>query len=349
MTHRVVIGSSSRTAWSGTMAVTRSPAWRAAGPPVVAVSLLGPVAGLVAAGALHERTGPGVWIAIAGILVGVPHGAADHLVPFWTRGGRTGRRSVLVLLVAYLLTLAIALAAVLVAARWALLVFLVVSAAHFGRGEAVFAAERSGRPTPGWRDDLLVTTAHGLVVVGFPLLVWPSVSLPLLDAVAPGFSATARAWTPPLAVLTAVAVTGALGWLVVRRRWSQVGELLSLVLLMGLVDPLAAFGVYFALWHSARHILRLIMLPGPVGGPAATAGTRDDLRRGAVRYLRAAAVPSGVAVALLVAIWMSRRSTLLSAELSLLVALTAPHLVVVGRLDAVLARQATRTTGRATG
>ena len=55
--------------------------------------------------------------------------------------------------------------------------------------------------------------------------------------------------------------------------------------------------------------------------------------------------PIAYLVALLVAIWMSRQSTLLCAELSVLVALTAPHLVVVGRLDAVLAGQATRATG----
>ena len=330
------------TAWSGT-AVRPQPAVAADSPGAVravrAISLLGPVSALAAVALLRDHPGAGALVATAGILLGVPHGGADHLVPFWAAGGRAGWRPVLALLIGYLLTLGLALTAVLAAPRWALAAFLVVSALHFGRGDSVFAAQRAGRSTPSWHDDLLVTAAHGLVVVGLPVAVWPSTSLPLLDQVAPGFSSWAGGWPGLLLALTAGVLSAATLALVARRRWAATAELAALVLLFWLVDPLIAFGAYFALWHGARHVVRLVMLPGPVAGPGVTARTSADLRDGLVRYLRAAALPTAVSVAILAAMWAGRRSTLLSAELSTLIALTAPHLLVVGRLDAVLVRR----------
>jgi Brp/Blh family beta-carotene 15,15'-monooxygenase len=294
----------------------------AAAAALIAVQLITPAA-----------VGSAAWmLAVGGILIGVPHGAVDHLVPFWSTGRPITVAALAAVLGRYVTVLAVALAAVLVLPVPTLWVFLGAAALHFGRGEVMVAADFAGRPTARAGQDLLPALAHGAVTVGLPLGAWASVSLPALDRVAPGF-----AGTPPIVTDTVVIVTVALvvlaGVRLVRSgRPAEAGELLLLTALFGLVPPLAAFGAYFGLWHAARHTLRLVSLPGPDGAV--------DVRAGAVRYLRGAAAPT-VAAALLLLILLQRGTgTLLTAELALLVGLTAPHLGSVAALDRQVAATA---------
>ncbi|GLZ56300.1 Brp/Blh family beta-carotene 15,15'-dioxygenase [Actinomycetospora sp. NBRC 106378] len=288
------------------------------------------VVGLVVPG-VWERWG---WLPFAvGLLVGIPHGALDHLVPWWT--GATARRPGLL---AGVLSAYVALAVLtFVAARlWpvpALVGLLVGSAVHFGSGETAVQALRSGRPagpTPRW-------VAPGLATVAVPFLAWPTTVRPVLDVLAPGSAAVVLDPTALLVVGTgtAVAVVVTLAADLLAGRRAAAGELALLTALFLVVPPLPAFGLYFGAWHGLRHLARLVALdPGNAGDLA-----RRRLARPVGRVLRQAALPTAAVLAVLVVLLavpgLAGRAAagLVPAGLALVLALTVPHMAVVAVMD----------------
>jgi hypothetical protein len=155
------------------------------GPALVAVAL----AGRLLAPDLLDEVAP--VIALSGIVLGVPHGAVDHMLPFWTRGRRPRAVDLGRVFAGYVAVAALAAAALLLAPTATVGVFLLVSAVHFGRAEVVVPAEDAGRPVPGPAHEWLPTAAHGLAVVGLPLVLWPGPSAAVLGRLGPG-------WQEPL-------------------------------------------------------------------------------------------------------------------------------------------------------
>ncbi len=284
---------------------------------VLVLSVLAP--GAVAAAALP--------LAVAGAVVGVPHGAVDHLVPWWWAGGRHAPRRLLALVVAgYAAAAGAAAAALLLAPTPALAAALVLSAVHFGRGEVVAWAERAGRPVPGAATDRLPCAAHGLAVVG--LLLWrdPATTDPWVRSLSPGIADAALASRTAGLVVVAVVVAAAVAALLARRRVQDAAELVLVAAVFAVVPPLAAFGVYFGLWHAVRHTGRLLDL-------ARAAGGGDGWGAAARRLARAGALPSAVALAAVAVLWRLGDVAGLQAQVSVLLALTFPHAAVVWALD----------------
>jgi Brp/Blh family beta-carotene 15,15'-monooxygenase len=275
-------------------------------------------------------------LAVAGVLLGLPHGAVDHRVPGWATARPLPRRRLAALLAGYLLVVGAGAFALAAAPLPTLVLFLAVSAWHFGRGEVVEAAEAEGRAVPGIGDDLLPCLAHGLVVTVLPVAAWPHASLPLLAVLAPGI-AQAPGWLPTaLAVVTAGVVGLALAGLLRQGRLGATGELALLAATFWLVHPFAAFGVYFGLWHALRHTARLVDLAAADG----------PLRAGLRQFCWQAALPTLGALGFLGAVVATARYApaplapgLLAAELATLVALTFPHAIVVTALDHRLRRR----------
>ncbi len=277
-------------------------------------------------------------LAVGGVLLGLPHGAVDHLVPGWTAARPLPRRALATLLAGYVLVAAAAAFALVAAPLPTVMLFLAVSAWHFGRGEVAEAAEAAGAPLPGWRHDLAPCLAHGLVTTALPVAAWPQVSLPLLAVLAPGV-ARAPGWLPTaLGAVTAAVVGLALAGLLRQRRLGAAGELALLAATFWLVHPFAAFGVYFGLWHALRHSARLVDLAAGDG----------PLRAGLRRVCRQAVLPTVGALGFLGAVVATARYApaplvpgLLAAQLATLVGLTFPHVIVVARLDSRLRRRTT--------
>ncbi|SFO59856.1 beta-carotene 15,15'-monooxygenase, Brp/Blh family [Geodermatophilus obscurus] len=283
----------------------------------LALSVLAP--GAVAAAALP--------VAVVGAVLGVPHGAVDHLVPWWWSGGRHAPRRLLALVVAgYAAAATAAAAALLLVPTPALAAALVLSAVHFGRGEVVAWAERAGRPVPGPAADLLPCTAHGLAVVG--LLLWrdPATTDPWVRALSPGIADAALGSRTAGLVLVAVTVAAAVARLLARGRVRDAAELVLVAAVFAVVPPLAAFGVYFGLWHAVRHTGRLLDLARAAGGASGWGAA-------ARRLARAGALPSAVALAAVAVLWGLGDVAGLQAQVSVLLALTFPHAAVVWALD----------------
>lgn len=282
-------------------------------------------------------------IALAGALVGVPHGAVDHLVPR-SLGPAAGRRpgpgpgpGTARFVAAYAAVALAALAAYLLAPTPMLVVFLGLSAVHFGRGEVVAAAERAGRPVPGLGAEWAMTTAFGAGVVGLLLWARPASVEPYLRPVSPWLADVASDVRPAgLVVVTAAAVVGA-GSALGRRRPTEAAELVLVLTTFAAVPPLAAFGLYFGSWHALRHTGRLLDLARE---HERAAGRADPGWAAAARVVaRASLVPTVVAVAAMGALWWWGRGAGLPAEVAVLLALTFPHAAVVWGLDRRAARR----------
>lgn len=278
-------------------------------------------------------------LALAGIVLGVPHGAVDHMVPFWTAGRRPTPAALAWVLTGYLVTAGVAAAALLLAPTLTVAAFLVVSVVHFGRAEAVVSAEDAGRRVPGLLQDVPTTLAHGLAVVGLPLVLWPAESARVLGHLAP-------AWSSPLptgarlalGLLLVGAVLLAAGGAWRAHRQPEATELLLVVTLFAVVPPLAAFGVWFAGWHALRHTARLsALLQGGPGapGPARAAG----------RLALHAALPTAASLAAVVVLaGPDSTPTAVGAALAVVLALTFPHVGTVTALDRWTASRGSRCT-----
>ncbi|MGY1682355.1 beta-carotene 15,15'-dioxygenase, Brp/Blh family [Geodermatophilus sp. SYSU D01176] len=288
----------------------------------------------VAAAVVVQVAVPGGWghaagvVLVAGLLLGLPHGAVDHLVPaarlHWPAARVAGFAA------GYA---ALAAAAWLAFRSWpgpALLVFVAVSVWHFGTGETAFADLRADRPVRRRAPAALVA---GAVVLLVPLVRGAAETAAVVAAVVPGSDGTLPAGvrTAVLALVPAAAALLA-GDLLRRRQLVEAAELAGLVVLVLVVPPLAAFGVYFGCWHAVRHVARVVAEDPGSAADLAAGRLGRPLRRFAVR----AAPPTAAVLVVLALLWSAAGGwrAFVAADLPLLAALTLPHVLVVGWLDA---------------
>jgi len=229
------------------------------------------VAACIAVGGLLPASaalllGPPLAVGLVGLGIALPAAppAAAAWGPWWQRG----------LLLGYL-----ALAgAVLAAWYWlptaTLAGFFALSAWHWGSADA---AALHPAPAHAGRWWLLHGAARGLVLFAVPALAWPAETRALCNdllALTHGQAVSAGLFgqvAAGLGGLAAVALGGlwlgygALGYGPALR--TDVGETALLVLLLVVLPPALASGVYFVCWHSLRHVLRLgPLLPGSPAG-----------------------------------------------------------------------------------
>lgn len=256
------------------------------------------------------QAGPALLVLAA--LLGLPHGAVDHLALGWSQGTR-GPAPV-ALLVAYAAGAVLVAAAALAAPVPAVLVLLVLSAAHFAEGEVAFDELRGG---PGLR---LPALALGTAVVALPLLLRPEQVRAIVAALDPALPAVLLQLRLPVLALSGVLVAGGLLVGVRARAWLPTAELALVAAAAAVAPALVVFAAWFGCWHAPRHLVRLLDLQ-----PDGTAGER--VRRLALGAL----APTAAALAGLGVLAATGRG-LPAAVLVVLLALTVPHAAVVARL-----------------
>lgn len=265
-----------------------------------------------------------VLLVVAGVL-GLPHGAVDHLALGWARSREAGAAGVEpgwvgtagarpALLVGYaLLAAGVAWAALLLTVP-AVFALLVLSCAHFAEGELAFARLR------GERGSAPAAAALGTAVVTVPVLLRPDAVRPVLDALDPGLAAVLQDVRTPVLLVTGLLVTAGVVSAARRGCRRQLAELVLVVLAGLLAPPLLVFAVWFGAWHAPRHLVRLLDLE-PDGATW----------RRVTRLGRAAVLPTGAALVALGALVVVGGSVLASV-LVVLLALTVPHAAVVAQL-----------------
>jgi len=269
-----------------------------------------------------------VVVALIALAVGIPHGALDHLVTL-------PRSSAAKMAVFIFIYVAVAIAAVVALLTWSVIGFIgvvVMSAVHFGIGDAAFISEidrRSVDRKPFQK--YLYAAAAGTLPVVVPLVSEKSNSA--LEKVNPelldwhqGLNNDLMLWTM---VLTAVVLLR----LVQKRRDGEAIDLVLLYLLAVTAPPLVAFAVYFGCWHALRHTARLTLtLPS-----SQAAFAEGSLKRAFIK----AVLPGTpaligtfvVAAAIVIFRGDSLDDQFLWVSLVVVWALTVPHMAVTARLD----------------
>ena len=269
-----------------------------------------------------------VVVALIALAVGIPHGALDHLVTL----PRTSSAKMAVFIFVYI---AVAIAAVVALLTWNVIGFIgvvVMSAVHFGIGDAAFISEidrRSVDRKPFQK--YLYAAAAGTLPVVIPLVNEKSNSA--LEKVNPALLDWHQGLNNDLMLWTMVLTAIVLLRLVQKRRDGEAIDLVLLYLLAVTAPPLVAFAVYFGCWHAMRHTARLTLtLPS-----SQAAFAEGNLKRAFIK----AVLPGTpaligtfiVAAAIVIFRGDSLDDQLLWVSLVVVWALTVPHMAVTARLD----------------
>ena len=194
-------------------------------------------------------------IAVIALLIGIPHGASDHLITI----PRESRVRFITFIIFYIL---LAVAAGFAIATWNQIGFqliLIISALHFGFGDGAFKSE--------WNDSRGITKDGFLKVcayalpAGFLPVILPltdSRALSALNRINPEIANWSGSINQTLRNCTLVLALIGLLLLLITKNFHASLDLLLLAILSLLAPPLIAFAVYFGCWHAVRHTARLV-------------------------------------------------------------------------------------------
>lgn len=192
-----------------------------------------------------------VALAVLALVVGIPHGAMDHAVTV----PKMASLKMLVFMVCYLAVTALAIWFLLSQNVLGFQLVVLMSALHFGFGDAAFLAELDSRGANKGFPKVTYALAAGFTPVGIPLVSDQSQQALLL--VNPNLVGWATDAAPVLFVAFIVLNLSASAFLLLRGAKSQALDLALLLMLALVAPPLVAFAFYFGFWHALRHTGRL--------------------------------------------------------------------------------------------
>ena len=266
-------------------------------------------------------------LATIALAIGIPHGALDHLVTL-------PKAAPIRMALFIMLYVAIALLAIYAILRWNVWGFIFVvlmSATHFGIGDAAFLSEKDSLDGSSRIPTWFYAPAAGLLPVAIPLV--NSRSTDALEKVNPALINWHSGFTTEILMAVAVITTLSLLALLQRKRYRDALDILLLAALASFAPPLVAFAVYFGCWHAMRHTARLTsLLPN----------SESAYLRGRPGQAFAAAVIPGLPALIGTFIFVIVLAGFSQQDLSdkflwltlvTIWALTVPHMIVTARLD----------------
>ena len=289
--------------------------------PVVAVTFI-----VAAVSSMVSESGPVsvVVVVVVVALLGIPHGAVDHLAAA-ELGGPFDTSSLRRFAIGYVGVMLAVAVVWLVAPTLALAVFLAVSVHHFGQSDLAYLRLSRARAHA-------VQWSRGLLLVGLPLVAHVDLVSPVIERLGGGNPASwawlADRWILWSAMLVAQHVV--IGWALAHRhldRPTLAGEAVTVAALSTLFltpDPLIGFAVYFGMWHSLAHLFVLADLLGTEPSRLRSLG-RLTAPLSAVSILGVVAVVIGAAAA-------DRTELIVPLTFVFVSMLTMPHLLVVERI-----------------
>lgn len=268
-----------------------------------------------------------VIIAIAALALGIPHGALDHLVTL----PRSKATTMALFIVIYVLVAVIAVIAILEFNVIGFILVLLMSATHFGIGDAAFINEidrRSGQRIKLPRT--IYALCAGTIPVFIPLV--NSASTDALAQVNPALIDWHQGFDQEiLSGVTALGIAG-IFFLTLRKRRREALDISLLLVLALTAPPLIAFAVYFGCWHAMRHTARLTL-----SLDSSQAAYKDgNLKKAFVAAVipgTPALVGTFVIAAIMAAIGTEFTDDFFWMALVVVWALTVPHMAVTAKLD----------------
>lgn len=284
------------------------------------------------------------------VVLGLPHGAADHHSLARALDRDLTPRFLVRFCGGYLALAALYAVVWFLAPAVAFAAFVVLTWLHWGQGDLYpLATLADGRHLRHPVVRALTAVVRGGLPMLVPLLFFPERYAAVARTVVSLFDPGRSEWLAPLftadvrlaaglAFAAATVLTLSIGLYAggFRRSWLvDAGETLLLWGFFAVVPPVLAIGVYFAVWHSLRHVTRLVELDGV----ALAALDRGAVARSAGRFVRDA-LPGTVGalllfggLALAVPTTVAGPAQVGGVYLVLLAVLTLPHVVVVSWLD----------------
>lgn len=289
-------------------------------------------------------------LAASVLVLGLPHGAIDHLAVPRVRGREPTLRPVAGVFACYAVLGAAYAVGWFLAPAVAFAFFVALTWVHWGQGDlyallAFFDADY----LRGRAERVLAVLVRGGLPMLVPLLSFPGWYRRVADALISLFalgSVARLAWVfraETRLALGAVYATVTVGYLALagvratdRSVWLvDAGEIALLAAFFAVVPPVFAVGVYFCVWHAYRHIARL--LPLEPDSRAALADRR--LRPALARFAREATPLTLASLALLGGFyWLVPNPPAdplgwIGLYLVLIAVLTLPHVAVVTLMD----------------
>jgi Brp/Blh family beta-carotene 15,15'-monooxygenase len=269
-------------------------------------------------------------IALVALLLGIPHGAIDHLITI----PRSDTKRFYLYIAIYI--------AIAVFAGWAIAVWNVVgfqlvvlmSALHFGYGDAAYLNEKRDsqkRERYSFTIENLYALPAGFLPVILPLTDTRTVDA--LDRINPSLDDWLGSLTDPIRRITIVFAVIALFVFLVSRKFSLAIDIALLCALALLAPPLIAFATYFGFWHALRHTARLVPKLEGASRLAHEGLWQKSIWTAVYPGLYAVAGTIGLAVILMVTNPDEISSTLLWSTLLVIWALTVPHMATTSRFD----------------
>ena len=267
-------------------------------------------------------------LAVIALVIGIPHGALDHLVTL----PKNKPAKMALFVVIYVL---IAVAAVWAILRWNVLGFqlvVIMSAAHFGIGDAAFIAESdrlNNGASKSLTDRLIYALPAGLLPVFVPLS--SDLTNSALAEVNPKLINWAGSSTNFIHLLVLLIAASSLFVLVLKRDDKSAMDLALLAALSILTPPLVAFAIYFGPWHALRHTARLTLSLNK----SEIAYQSNEPKRAFINAVLPGtpALIGTFIVAAILAAANPDNSRLLWSILVVIWALTVPHMMVTAKLD----------------
>ena len=268
-----------------------------------------------------------VLLALVALTVGIPHGAVDHIVTV----PKFQPLKMALFLAGYLAVVGLVIAAILWQNLIGFQLIVLLSAIHFGIGDASFIAGADARAGRAKFPKLSYAIAAGFMPVMLPLT--SPLTAQALNEVNPALIGWAGELTD--AVFWFFVGFGLLA-MVLQLIAQRFDNLIDLGLLLGLsliAPPLVAFAFYFGFWHALRHTGRLTL---------ELESSQQSFQRGKQLKAFGQAVSAGLPALLIVlgfTVWLGFTQGLdLSQQLLWLLlvviwALTVPHMALTARLD----------------
>ena len=267
-------------------------------------------------------------LAVIALIIGIPHGELDHLVTL--PKDKPAKMALFVII--YVL---IAVAAVWAILRWNVLGFqlvVIMSAAHFGIGDAAFIAESerlNNGVSKSLTDRLIYALPAGLLPVFVPLT--SDLTNSALAEVNPQLINWAGSNSNLIHLLVLLIAASSLFVLVLKRHDKSAMDLALLAALSILTPPLVAFAIYFGLWHALRHTARLTL-----NLSKSEIAYQDNQPKRAFINAVLPGIPALIGTFIVAAILAATNpdnSRLLWSILVVIWALTVPHMMVTAKLD----------------
>lgn len=267
------------------------------------------------------------WIVVASVfIVGIPHGAIDHIMAAELYGLNQTLKDHLVFYASYLVIM------LLVGLLWVLfpvggmILFLAISIYHFGQADM---EEFMQSAQYAWIDYL----NRGVLIIGLIIFSDPSVTYPIIADAIQVDPDRFTTWMPAPSfslLIILILYVSISGISVVKGKIIRAPEFfadnLVLIILLLVTGPLIGFAIYFALWHSAGHIIEMKEYFKTKGKPLTTL----QFYVKALPFTLISIV--GLALLLLINIQFDLQNQFLTLMFILISVLTLPHMFIVDKM-----------------